>query len=397
MIDLSSGIRKKLEETERIAQHYADQHNREKAAETYRVCAKLTRSLVDYASNDDVKKNRIEKAKRFLELAKHAEAGNFPASEAKTRAIAKTESQTSGELVEDEYSSMIHEFIQKAGIKWDEIGGLEETKREIQAFYALSMASVPEHITLTRQSGMLLYGPPGTGKTLLAAATSTGIHATFFNVKVSGLLSKYFGESTKLVSRLFEEASRRAPSVIFIDEIDSLTPSRTGTTDGAEKRLLSTLLAEMDGLATKGSDKFLLTIGATNTPWMMDEAILSRFGRMIYVPLPDQVTRAQILDIHLRKRGFETEMELSEIICRTEGYSGRDIEKVCADAVERMLKDANQQIIGMTEFHADEFRKKQLRVRPIRQEEFTLALQKIRPSTSIASLNRFKEWADARV
>jgi SpoVK/Ycf46/Vps4 family AAA+-type ATPase len=116
-------------------------------------------------------------------------------------------------------------------------------------------------------------GPPGTGKTLLAAATAGNLEATFFNVKVSSLLSKYFGESTKLISALYSVARRLSPAVIFLDEFESLTPSRGSGESGSERRIVSTLLAELDGLQGKDDDSFVMTICATNLPWLLDLAI----------------------------------------------------------------------------------------------------------------------------
>ena len=141
---------------------------------------------------------------------------------------------------------------------------------------------------------------------------------------------------------MFSEARRRSPSVVFIDEIDALTPSRKwGYGKPPKSGLLSTLLAELDGLESKGSCEFLLTIGATNVPWQMDDAILSRFGKRIYVPLPDPETREKILSIHIDRAGYEADIPRRELVKATNGYSGRDIEQLCSEAIQLMLTDAN--------------------------------------------------------
>jgi katanin p60 ATPase-containing subunit A1 len=182
-------------------------------------------------------------------------------------------------------------LIHKSDVQWGDIGGLEDTKDSIKSAYALALAQKPAGVQVSSWRNLLMYGPPGTGKTLLAAATAGNLEATFFNVKVSSLLSKYFGESTKLISALFSVARRLSPAVIFLDEFESLTPVRGSGESGAERRIVSTLLAELDGLQAKDDTGFVLTICATNLPWLLDLAILSRFQRRIYVPLPDPDAR----------------------------------------------------------------------------------------------------------
>jgi SpoVK/Ycf46/Vps4 family AAA+-type ATPase len=159
-------------------------------------------------------------------------------------------------------------------------------------------------------NAILFYGPPGTGKTLMAATVAKNIDATFFDVKVSQMLSKYYGESPKIISALFEVAREEAPSVVFIDEFDSIALSRGADIDEESQRGLSTLLAELDGLGSKTSEKkFVLVIAATNTPDAIDEAIMSKFGKKIEIPLPDFDACREILRIHTEKKGVRLEDE----------------------------------------------------------------------------------------
>ncbi|MFQ6062401.1 MAG: AAA family ATPase, partial [Methanosarcinales archaeon] len=166
---------------------------------------------------------------------------------------------------------------------WKDIGGLEEVKNLIKKSVVIGIIeNKPEAIEAW--NAILFYGPSGTGKTLMAAAVAKNIDASFFNVKVSQMLSKYYGDSPKIMSALFEVARKEAPSVIFIDEFDSIALSRSGEIDEESRRGLSTLLAELDGLSSKASKEFVLVIVATNTPEAIDNAIMSRFGKKIEIP-----------------------------------------------------------------------------------------------------------------
>ena len=155
---------------------------------------------------------------------------------------------------------------------------------------------------------------------MLAAATSGTLEATFFNVSIGGILSKYFGESSKLLGQLFQVAREKSPSVIFLDEFEALTSQRTGDESGSERRILSTILAELDGLSSKDSDAYVLTIASTNLPWTLDQAILSRFQKKVLIPLPDQPAREAILRQHLEKKGFESKEPYAALAALTEGY-----------------------------------------------------------------------------
>lgn len=404
-IDVSAGLKLKLDESLTKAQKYYKDGQRDAAAEEYRRCARLMKELVKSASSPETQKARLDKARQYLELAKQIEEGRAAGvtpEERKAQAAAPKRqgpakpATTEKENEDDPLLAQVNDLIVKSTVRWEQIGGLDQTKREIQAAYALAMATPPAGIKVKSNRNILLYGPPGTGKTLLAAAASGGLDAVFFNVKVSSLLSKFFGESSRLVSALFGEARRRAPAVVFFDEVESLVPSRSGGGggDGPERRILSTFLAELDGLAGKGSTTFLLTIAATNTPWDLDEAILSRFGKLVYVPLPDPETRRQIFALQLDKAGYQSEVAGAELVERSEGYSGRDIEKLCTEAVERMLADANRALIDAAGKEATTLRQQRLVVRPIAAREFDDAFTKIRPKTSPDAVRRYEAWAE---
>jgi katanin p60 ATPase-containing subunit A1 len=356
--------------------------NLAEAAAAYRQTAGFLASYADYASDPKTKAQWKERSSAYRDLADRMARGKF--------AVAATEEvPRSAEQYEDEIAALIH----RSQVSWTDIGGLEETKREIKTAYGLSMARPPEGIKLRGWRSLLFYGPPGTGKTLLAAAASHGLDAAFFNVKVSNLLSKYFGESSKLITALYATARRMAPAVVFLDELESLTAQRDGSGSGAEMRIVSTFLAELDGLAGKDDTSYIMTIGATNVPWLIDKAILSRFERKIYVPLPDAAAREGILRIHLEKRGYQTALPYAELAQRSAGYSGRELEQLTAEAVKGMVQAVNPGLLDLVDQGRQAVEKYQLSVRPLDAADFDAAFAAIKPATSPAGLIRYADWA----
>jgi len=381
-IDLSGQVWSQFEQARARAQKLLDAGQLGEAAAAYRRCADLLRQYAAYAVSEDVRKQWHERAAKFDEMAARAESGHL--------ARATTEPAAA-----EDYREAVRGLITRADIAWDDIGGLEETKREIQTAYALAVARKPPGVRMSAARNILLYGPPGTGKTLLAAATSRELDATFFNVKVSDMLSKYFGESSKLVSALYAEAVAQAPSVVFLDEFDALTGSRDASDSGAERRVLSTLLAELDGLEDKRRDDgpYVLTIGATNVPWQIDKAVISRFGaRLIYVPLPDPAARRAILQIHIERKGHKSQVPLDELVARTEGYSGREIEAVVGQAIARMVRRANPDLLQQAAQGREALAGYTLKVQPLSEADFEAALAAIRPITDARDIQRYEAW-----
>ncbi len=307
--------------------------NLAEAALAYRQCADYLVKYAGQISDARVKAQWLDKAKGYRELADKVASGKF-------RVAAPEEPTGSPDQYEDEITSLIF----KSSVTWDDIGGLGETKREIKLAYGLSMVKSPQGVKLRGWRNMLFYGPPGTGKTLLAAATSNGLEATFFNVKVSNLLSKYFGESSKLVTALYATARRMSPAVVFLDELESLTGQRDAGESGAELRVVSTFLSELDGLTGKDDASYVLTIGATNVPWLIDKAILSRFEKKIYVPLPDAAARKSVFHILLDQKGYSTGIPYEDLVKRTEGYSGRELEQLANEAIKHMVEQVNPRL-----------------------------------------------------
>ncbi len=290
---------------------------------------------------------------------------------------------------EQELLNMISGTIvtESPNVRWIEIAGLENCKQALREAIVLPMVK-PELFKGARKpwSGILLFGPPGCGKTLLAKAAATECKATFFSASSAELLSKWLGESEKLISALFKVARLKAPSLIFMDEIDSVATKRgEGTEGGGERRVKTQLLSEIQGLKSTG-DKILLVLGATNRPWDLDNAMLSRFEKKVYVPLPDLPARAGIFKIHTA--GINSALndeDFVELGARSEGYSGRDISNVCREVI--MLPIRELDMGGLLESSEQE-----VQVRDINLNDFKKALKKVKPMTTKSILKQYEDW-----
>ncbi len=241
-------------------------------------------------------------------------------------------------VLEETYDSRVRvmELDESPDVTFEYIGGLSSEIEEIREAveYPLTMPEVFERIGVEPPKGILLYGPPGTGKTLLAKAVAHNAKATFIRMSGSELVHKYIGEGAQMVRELFALARDRAPSIVFIDEIDAIGTTRTndGTSGSAEvQRTLMQLLAEMDGFDNRGDVRIM---AATNRVDMLDAALLrpGRFDRIIEIPLPDIVAREEIIRIHTRKMTLSPDVNLAEITLLTEGLTGAQIQAVCREA-----------------------------------------------------------------
>jgi transitional endoplasmic reticulum ATPase len=233
-------------------------------------------------------------------------------------------------------------MIEAPSVSWDDIGGLDEAKRELREGIELPLRHPDafRRIGIRPAKGFLLFGPPGTGKTLLAKAVAREAEANFIAAKSSDLLSKWYGESERQVSRLFQRARQVAPTVIFIDEIDSLAPERGGGIGepAVTERVVNTLLAEMDGLEELQG---VVVIAASNRPALLDPALLrpGRFDDLVYVSVPDREGRLHILKIHTSKMPLGDDVNLEELADRTQGYTGADLEDLTRRAGLQALRE----------------------------------------------------------
>ncbi|RHZ47196.1 hypothetical protein Glove_587g8 [Diversispora epigaea] len=222
---------------------------------------------------------------------------------------------------------------EKPNVRWDDVAGLEIAKEALKEAVILPI-KFPHLFTGKRKpwSGILLYGPPGTGKSYLAKAVATEANSTFFSVSSSDLVSKWMGESERLVKNLFGMARDCVPSIIFIDEVDSLCGQRGEGESEASRRIKTEFLVQMNGVSAESTG--VLVLGATNIPWQLDSAIRRRFEKRIYIPLPDLAARAKMFQLNIGNTPCKLETnDFRSLGEKTEGYSGSDIAVVVRDAL----------------------------------------------------------------
>ncbi|XP_068184148.1 spastin-like [Antennarius striatus] len=288
--------------------------------------------------------------------------------------------------VDSKLANLIMNEIIDSGtsVSFEDIAGQELAKQALQEIVILP-ALRPEFFTGLRAParGLLLFGPPGNGKTMLAKAVAAESNATFFNISAASLTSKYVGEGEKLVRALFAVARELQPSVVFIDEVDSLLCERREGEHDATRRLKTEFLLEFDGVQTGGEDR-VLVMGATNRPQDLDEAVLRRFAKKVYVVLPDKKTRFTLLKNLLGKHGNPlSQSELSSLANATEGYSGSDLTLLAKDAALGPIR----------ELRLDQVRSMDAReMRNINMKDFENSLKSIKASVSPATLNMYVKW-----
>jgi transitional endoplasmic reticulum ATPase len=276
---------------------------------------------------------------------------------------------------EMEPSTMREVLIEQPNVRWDDIGGLDEAKQELKESieWPIRMSRLFMHFDARPPRGVLLYGPPGTGKTLLAKAVATESEANFISVRGPEFLSKWVGESERMVRETFRKAKTAAPCVIFFDEIDAITPVRGMTTDAqVTERVISQILTEMDGLEELHN---VTVIAATNRPDLVDPALLrpGRFDRHIYIPPPDLATRKAILRIHTGKKPLAADVELDDLAKRTDKYTGAELAAVCNEASMLAMREYATKAKSV-----DEETLKQVK---IEKRHFEAALKKVQPGT----------------
>ncbi|QDA31595.1 ATP-binding protein [Thermococcus indicus] len=341
-------------------------------------CAEILKALAEKAP--DRREFYLEKAKRWEEVAEELKIPSSRKERASPREGAPA----------DEYRAQVEGLITSSTVTWRDIGGLDDVKRLLAKNVAIAFAKRPEAIKPWK--GILLFGPPGTGKTLLASAAAGSLKATFFNVKASDVLSKYYGESSKLITALYGLAREKAPSIVFIDEVDALSLRRENVHE-ATRRALATLLSEIDGFKG-GGEKFVLTLASTNTPWDLDEALLSRFPLRIYVPLPDKEAVKEIVRIHTR--GLDTSTLDLEAIAEESVkrlYSGREIANLCNLAIHHMLEEENPELADLERLSSIEVEGLKLKVRPLEMEDFEEAFKRIKSPLTRKEIERYEKWA----
>uniref|UniRef100_A0A3Q0SLC3 Fidgetin-like protein 1 n=1 Tax=Amphilophus citrinellus TaxID=61819 RepID=A0A3Q0SLC3_AMPCI len=288
--------------------------------------------------------------------------------------------------VDGKLASLILNEIVSSGssVRFEDVAGQDLAKQALQEIVILP-ALRPELFTGLRAParGLLLFGPPGNGKTMLAKAVAAESNATFFNISAASLTSKYVGEGEKLVRALFSVARELQPSIVFIDEVDSLLCERREGEHDASRRLKTEFLIEFDGVQS-GSEDRVLVMGATNRPQELDEAVLRRFAKRVYVALPSEETRFKLLKNLLRKHGDPlTHRELSRLARMTEGYSGSDLTSLAKDASLGPIRELRPEQVRNVDVSE---------VRSICFRDFADSLKKIKRSVSAQTLELYVRW-----
>ncbi|KAH7823437.1 Vacuolar protein sorting 4A (Vps4A) [Monocercomonoides exilis] len=227
---------------------------------------------------------------------------------------------------------------EKPCVHWSDVAGLEQAKQSLKEAVVLPIR-FPELFVGKRRpwKGILLFGPPGTGKSFLAKAVATEVDATFFSVSSADLMSKWVGQSEKLVRALFELAREHKPSIVFIDEIDSIAGKRGDGDSESSRRVKTELLIQMQGVGSQNDG--ILFLGATNTPWDLDTAVIRRFDKRIHVGLPDERSRETLFRLHLGDTpNTLTNEDFKTLAMKSEGYSGSDIGIVVQDALMQPIR-----------------------------------------------------------
>ncbi|KAI8627548.1 AAA-domain-containing protein [Xylariaceae sp. FL1651] len=363
------------EDTNEGFSHYSKLKDKQKAS--------LIVADLNAPSPDNSKKGEEEKAKSQWEKKKKAILKSLPpgVDEVAAKAI---------------FNEIV---VEGDEVHWSDVAGLEVAKNALREAVVYPFLRPDLFMGLREPArGMLLFGPPGTGKTMLARAVATESKSTFFSISASSLTSKYLGESEKLVRALFALAKVMAPSIIFVDEIDSLLSQRSGSGEHeATRRIKTEFLIQWSDLqraaagrespgSTKdrGDPSRVLVLAATNLPWAIDEAARRRFVRRQYIPLPEPETRATQLKTLLGQQKHSlTDADILELVGLTDGFSGSDITALAKDAAMGPLRSLGEALLHMT---MDQ-------IRPIELGDFRASLRTIRPSVSQSGLKEYEDWA----
>merc|ERR1712100_503959 len=246
-------------------------------------------------------------------------------------------------LAQSNPSSLRETVVEVPNVPWDDIGGLEDVKRDLKELvqYPVEHPEKFEKFGMSPSKGVLFYGPPGCGKTLMAKAVANECQANFISVKGPELLTMWFGESEANVRDVFEKARQAAPCVLFFDELDSIAQQRGGSQGdggGAADRVMNQLLTEMDGV---GAKKNVFIIGATNRPDIIDTALMrpGRLDQLIYIPMPDYESRLSILRSVLRKTPVSKDVDLQYLASQTEKFTGADLTEICQRAAKLAVRE----------------------------------------------------------
>ncbi|CAK8684988.1 unnamed protein product [Clavelina lepadiformis] len=318
---------------------------------------------------------------------------DLPSSSMATKRTASNENRTNDNEVDPKLKGIEPQLIELVlseimdhgpPIGWEDIAGLEFAKATIKEIVIWPMLR-PDIFTGLRgpPKGILLFGPPGTGKTLIGKCIANQSGATFFSISASSLTSKWIGQAEKMVRALFAVASLHQPAVIFIDEIDSLLCQRSDSEHESSRRIKTEFFVQLDGATTSAEDR-ILVVGATNRPHEIDEAARRRLVKRLYIPLPDDGAREQIITKLMEQQPCQMlKSDILSVVKRTDGYSGADVANLCKDAALGPIRSL--QSVDISRISKDD-------VRAINVQDFEKSLQRVKASVSAKDLALYEEW-----
>jgi SpoVK/Ycf46/Vps4 family AAA+-type ATPase len=347
------------------------------AAKSYLIdAAECMVEMAASAKTPETQRQHEELAAELIDLAKDCDAARAEGRKASGGNGRRAQREKEGDSGGDASDWIVKD---KPTLGFDDIAGLEDVKQEVRLkmIYPFAHPELAQKYGISVGGGVLLYGPPGTGKTMIAKAIAHEIDATFFVVSPAQMLSKWVGEAEQNIKKLFDAAKAEKTSVIFLDEIEALVPKRKSDSSSVMQRVVPQILQELEGF-DRGSDRALLFIGATNKPWMLDEAI-RRPGRLdtkVYVGLPDAPARYRLLEIYFDDRPLADDVDFGQLCDALEGYSGADIKNIAQQAAQRPFLEA----IGGKD------------ARAISMADVTSVIAENSPSVQPADLLRFEKF-----
>ncbi|MCC6009895.1 MAG: ATP-binding protein [Fervidicoccaceae archaeon] len=372
--DMASAYARKAVQLDRAGQY-------EEAMTYYKRAIEVMEKVIRLYPESGVSQIYAEMIKMYRKRLKALESKLLASSVSSGDSEEKTGGEQAGTADDPFFKEIVLE--QKPNITFDDIADLEHAKRAIREAIIYPVKR-PDLFPLGWPRGILLFGPPGCGKTMIAAAVANEVDGIFIYADASNIMSKWLGEAEKNVAKLFKFARAKStegkPVIIFIDEIDALL-GRFSSEVGGEARVRNQFLKEMDGLQDKDSKYHVYVIGATNKPWLLDDGFIRRFNKRIYIPLPNEEARLEMLKIYTKSLKLDPSVDLVELAKRTEGYSGSDIKDLVVEAHNRVVREYFEAQRGEGE------------PRPITMDDFLEVLKDRKPSVDKLMLTRIESWA----